>query len=63
MSCQLVHRETKTIEVGGYYYVYTALDPCKLKEMVKEMVKGNINTWYEKMNTMIEDIESGILES
>lgn len=59
MSCQLVYRETKTIEGGGYYYVYSALDPCKLKEMIKE----NIDTWYEKMNSMIEDIESEILES
>lgn len=59
MSCQLVYRDTKIIEGGGYYYVYIALDPCKLKEMIK----GNIDIWYEKMNSMIEDLETRILES
>ena len=59
ISCQLVYRETRTIEGGGYYYIYAAQDPCRLKEMLKE----NIDTWYEKMNSMIRDIESGIMES
>lgn len=58
MSCGLVYRETKTIQGGGYYYVYIALDPCKLKDMIQ----NNINNWYNKMNAMIENIETEILE-
>lgn len=58
MSCGLVYRETKTIEGGGYYYVYLALDPCKMKDMIQD----NIDSWYEKMKVMIEDIETEIIE-
>ncbi|MDF1558469.1 MAG: helix-turn-helix domain-containing protein [ANME-2 cluster archaeon] len=58
MTCGLVYRETKTIEGGGYYYIYKALDPCKLKDMVQE----NINTWHEKMSALTQDIEKEILE-
>ena len=58
MSCGLVYRETKTIEGGGYYYIYKALDPCKLKDMVQD----NINTWHEKMSALTRDIEKDILE-
>ncbi|MCL7415813.1 MAG: helix-turn-helix domain-containing protein [ANME-2 cluster archaeon] len=58
MTCGLVYRETKTIEGGGYYYIYKALDPCKLKDMVQE----NINTWHEKMSALTQDIEKDILE-
>jgi predicted transcriptional regulator len=58
MSCGLVYRETRTIEGGGYYYVYIALDPCKMKDMISE----NIDAWYAKMNAMIENIETDFLE-
>ncbi|MCK4928877.1 MAG: TrmB family transcriptional regulator [Methanosarcinales archaeon] len=58
MSCGLVYRETKTIEGGGYFYIYKALDPCKLKDMVQD----NINTWHEKMSALTQDIEKDILE-
>ena len=58
MSCGLVYRETKTIEGGGYFYIYKALDPCKLKDMVQD----NINTWYEKMSSLAQDIETNVLE-
>ncbi|MCL7413743.1 MAG: TrmB family transcriptional regulator [ANME-2 cluster archaeon] len=58
MTCGLVYRETKTIEGGGYYYIYNALDPCKLKEMVQ----GNIDTWHEKMSALTRDIEKEIME-
>jgi predicted transcriptional regulator len=58
MSCGLVYRETKTIEGGGYFYIYKALDPCKLKDMVQD----NINIWHEKMSALTQNIEKDILE-
>jgi predicted transcriptional regulator len=58
MSCGLVYRETQTIEGGGYYYTYIALDPSKLKDMIQH----NVDAWYNKMNNMIVDIETEIME-
>lgn len=58
MACGLVYRETKTIEGGGYFYIYKALDPCKLKEMIQ----ANIDTWYKKMTSLINDIDKEIME-
>jgi predicted transcriptional regulator len=58
MACGLVHRETKTIIEGGYYYEYKALDPEKLKEMVI----GNIDEWYKKMKKIASNIDTEILK-
>lgn len=58
MVCGLVHRETKTISAGGYYYEYTALDPCKMKDMVW----GNIDEWYNKMKKLVARIDKDIMK-
>jgi predicted transcriptional regulator len=58
MVCGLVHRETRTISSGGYYYEYIALDPCRMKEMMQ----GNIDLWYNKMKTLIADIDKDIMK-
>ena len=58
MSCGLVYRETKTIEGGGYFYIYKALDPCKLKDIVLD----NINAWHDKMSALAMDIEKNVLK-
>ncbi len=58
MTCGLVHRETKTISVGGYYYEYIALEPKKMKEMIQ----GNIDEWYNKMKHIVSDIDEEIMK-
>ena len=58
MTCGLVHRETKTITEGGYYYEYKALEPLKLKEMVE----GNIDEWYNKMKKIAANIDKEIMK-
>ncbi len=57
IRCGLVHRETRTISSGGYYYEYIALDPCKMKEIVLE----NIDEWYSKMKKMVSEIDKDIM--
>jgi predicted transcriptional regulator len=57
MTCGLVHRETKTISAGGYYYEYIALPPKKMKEMIQ----GNIDEWYNKMKNIVSDIDKEIM--
>ncbi|MFA4956691.1 MAG: helix-turn-helix domain-containing protein [Candidatus Methanoperedens sp.] len=58
MTCGLVHRETKTIRDGGYYYEYIALEPARLKEMVQ----GNIDEWYNKMKALAANIDKDIMK-
>jgi predicted transcriptional regulator len=58
MTCGLVHRETKTIIEGGYYYEYKAIEPEKLKEMVI----GNIDDWYNKMKKIAANIDKEIMK-
>lgn len=58
MVCGLVYRETRTISAGGYYYEYTALDPCKMKDMVWE----NIDEWYNKMKKLVARIDKDIMK-
>jgi predicted transcriptional regulator len=58
MICGLVHRETKTISAGGYYYEYIALPPKKMKEMIQ----GNIDEWYNKMKHIVSDIDEEIMK-
>lgn len=58
MVCGLVHRETKTISAGGYYYEYIALSPSRMKEKIS----GNIDEWYNKMKKLIADIDKEIMK-
>ncbi len=58
MTCGLVRRETRTINEGGYFYEYNALEPRKLKEMVEK----NIDIWYNKMKKIAVDIDKEIMK-
>lgn len=57
ISCGIVYRETKTIDIGGYFYEYVAVDPKRVKEMLKE----NVEQWYEKVSGLIENIDKELL--
>lgn len=58
MNSGLVHRETKTISEGGYFYEYKAIEPGKLKEMVE----GNIDEWCAKMKRIAANIDKEIMK-
>lgn len=53
LSAGLVYKETKTIEQGGYYHVYAALDPA----MVKSEMGNMIDQWYEKMKDALNKFD------
>lgn len=57
ISCGLVYREKISIDAGGYYYEYVAIDPCEMKKMIQT----NINEWHEKMTKLVENIDEDIL--
>lgn len=53
ISCGLVYRESRSIDVGGYYYEYVAIDP----DSVKKMMQDNIDDWYKKVSSLIDNID------
>jgi len=57
ISAGLVYRETKSIDIGGYYYEYVAIEP----EKVKQMIKNTIDNWYAKMNMLVENFDKELL--
>lgn len=57
ISAGLVYRETKSIDIGGYYYEYVAIEP----EKVKLMIKNTIDNWYMKMNSLVENFDKELL--
>ena len=57
ISCGLVYRETRSIDVGGYYYEYVAIDPCEMKKMIQ----SNIDEWHEKMTNIVDNIDEDIV--
>ncbi|MDI6859945.1 MAG: helix-turn-helix domain-containing protein [Methanocellales archaeon] len=52
ISCRLCYRDTKTIERGGYYHVYSAIPP----KAVKKEAKKCINNWYRSMKNALKKI-------
>lgn len=58
MVCGLVRRETRTISSGGYFYEYIALEPSRMKDMVQ----ANIDQWYNKMKTLVHNIDKDIMK-
>ena len=57
ISCGLVYRETRSIDAGGYYYEYVAIDPCEMKTMIQK----NIDEWHEKMTKLVTSIDEDIV--
>jgi predicted transcriptional regulator len=53
IACGIAYRETRSIESGGYYYEYVAIESREMKQMVKK----NIDEWYNQMNELIEKMD------
>ena len=53
VSSGLAFRETKSIDRGGYYHVYTAVSPGQLKDRLHKCA----DDWFENMNKAIEDFD------
>jgi len=58
ISAGLVYRETKSIDIGGYYYEYVAIEPSR----VKEMIRKTVDEWYHKMNSLIENFDKELIK-
>jgi predicted transcriptional regulator len=53
VAAGLAFRETKTIERGGYFHVYTAVHPSQLKVKLHKCA----DDWFENMRSAIEDFD------
>jgi len=53
VSAGLAFRDTKSIERGGYYHVYSAVGPEQLKDRLHRCA----DDWFENMNKAIDDFD------
>ncbi len=58
ISAGLVYRETRSIDIGGYYYEYVAIEPAR----VKEMIRKTVDEWYRKMGDLIENFDKELVK-
>lgn len=49
----MAFRDTKTIDRGGYYHVYTAVTPEALKQKLHKCA----DDWFDNMNLAIDDFD------
>lgn len=54
VSAGLVHKQSRTLKDGGYYHVYSIVEPSQIKEQVKQRVQ-EITKGLEEM---VEKFES-----
>jgi len=54
----LATREEELIGLGGYKYVYKPIAP----ERLKETISRNLDSWYQKMQSELEDFPEKILQ-
>jgi predicted transcriptional regulator len=53
VAAGLAFRDTKTIERGGYYHVYVAVEPAQLKAKLYRCA----DDWFENMKGAIGDFD------
>lgn len=58
ISCGLCFRETKTIERGGYYHIYSAVSP----EIVKKKIQDCIEQLNTSMKKALEEFDEKFLK-
>ena len=54
----LATREEELIGLGGYKYIYKPVPPERLKETISK----NLDAWYQKMRSELEDFPEKILQ-
>jgi predicted transcriptional regulator len=58
ISAGLVHKQSKTLKDGGYYHVYSAVEPAKIKEQARQKVKEIT----EGLEDLIDNFESDFIK-
>lgn len=50
ITCGVAYIEKRSLESGGYYHEYVAIEPWEMKQMIKK----SVDEWYCQMNGLIE---------
>ena len=58
MFCGLVFREKRTIEGGGYYYVYNPVSPEKVAAEMRKMLNELCNKFEEAIKDFLAEFGS-----
>ena len=58
VSAGLVHKQSKTLKGGGYYHVYSAVEPSRIKEQARQKVKEIT----EGLEDLINNFESDLMK-
>lgn len=53
VAAGLAFRDTKSIERGGYFHVYSAVSPEQLKQKLHKCA----DDWFENMNKAVDDFD------
>jgi predicted transcriptional regulator len=56
LSAGLVYKESKGLAGGGYYHIYTAVEPSKIKKQSRLIVKEICGSLERLVRTFEEDI-------
>lgn len=56
VSAGLVHKQSRTLKGGGYYHVYSVVEPSKIKEQARQKVKEIT----EGLEDLIDNFESDL---
>ena len=56
VSAGLVHKQSKTLEGGGYYHVYSMTEPAKIKAYARQRVQEITDS----LERLIENFESDL---
>ncbi|HTY74015.1 MAG TPA: helix-turn-helix domain-containing protein [Candidatus Nanoarchaeia archaeon] len=56
LSAGLVNKQTKPLKGGGYFHVYSAVEPAKIKQQARQKVKDIT----EGLENLIESFESDL---
>lgn len=53
VSCQVVTKETRSLDRGGYYHVYAAVP----KDLLRERMERCVDEWHSRVTTLLERFE------
>ena len=56
VSADLVHKKSRTLKGGGYYHVYSTVDPSKIKDQARQKVKEITEGLEDLINTFESDL-------
>jgi predicted transcriptional regulator len=58
ISCGICFRETKTIDRGGYFHEYSAIDPKHVKKKIQDCIKQ----WNSNMDIAMKEFDEKFMK-